>query len=342
VSPTAALRPARAGGQAQPGVAAQPEGSHAVAVVELEDLRTRVEAELASFLDGRSALLHALSPDLAGLADAARDAVLGGGKRLRAAFCYWGLRAAGGESGVPAAVRAPAALELLQASALVHDDLMDRSDTRRGAPSAHRRFADAHARAGWSGDPARFGGSAALLLGDLLLSWSDELFSAACAPAPVPAPARALFDLMRTEVIAGQFLETVEAAAPADRARLVARYKSASYTVQRPLQLGAALAGAEPALLEALGGYALPLGEAFQLRDDVRDAAEDLREGRPTLLTTLGGTPADPGDLLDRAEARIGALRESALTALAAAPLRDDSVRPVLHALAAAATAPRV
>ncbi|GLW57277.1 polyprenyl synthetase family protein [Kitasatospora phosalacinea] len=353
--------------------------------VDAEDVRDRVNRALGAFMVERAALLSGISEQLGPVSDALRDFLLDGGKRLRPAFCYWGWRAAGGASDEPGIERAAAALELLQASALVHDDLMDRSDTRRGLPAVHRRFENLHRAGGWRGDREQYGASAAVLLGDLLLIWCDELFQRSGLPAAAVAAAKPAFDLMRTEVMLGQYLDVLEPVAgdsaddgAIDRARTVLHYKSAKYTIERPLQVGALLAGAAPGLVDALGGFGLPLGEAFQLRDDLlgvfgdpavtgKPAGDDLREGKRTLLVAhamrgLGradaahldarlGTPgltageiAELRDLItlsgapDLVEARIDALLTEALDALDAAPIADGPTRGVLRALADAAT----
>lgn len=356
--------------------------------IDVEDVRTRVNAALAAFMDGQSALLGKISPQLVPASDALRDFLLDGGKRLRPAFCYWGWRAAGGPATPPGGdgiANAAAALELLQASALVHDDLMDRSDTRRGLPSIHRRFEALHRDSGWRGDREQYGASAAVLLGDLLLIWCDELFlRSGLEPAAVLA-AKPVFDLMRTEVMLGQYLDVLEPVAgdstddgALDRARTVLHYKSAKYTIERPLQVGALLAGAGPELVDALGAFGLPLGEAFQLRDDLlgvfgdpavtgKPAGDDLREGKRTLLVAhaMRGLPAEDARHLDErlgapdlgpeevaglrelvarsgapelVEGRIEELMRQSLAALAAAPLVDERARGVLLALAEAAT----
>ena len=172
-----------------------------------------------------------------------------GGKRFRAAFCCWGYRAVRPEVTDPAALaRACASLELLHASALVHDDFMDASDTRRGRPATHRAFEAEHRAAGWRGDPEQYGAAAAILLGDLLLSWADDLLRGSGFAADEVASGMALFELCRTEVIAGQFLDvSVQARgrADVDAAMTVLRYKSAKYSIERPLHIGAALAGAD-------------------------------------------------------------------------------------------------
>ncbi|MFC8717230.1 polyprenyl synthetase family protein [Kitasatospora sp. NPDC057198] len=353
--------------------------------VDAEDVRDRVNRTLGTFMVERTALLSGISDQLGPVADALRDFLLDGGKRLRPAFCYWGWRAAGGAADEPGIERAAAALELLQASALVHDDLMDRSDTRRGLPAVHRRFENLHRAGGWRGDREQYGASAAVLLGDLLLIWCDELFQRSGLPSAAVSAAKPAFDLMRTEVMLGQYLDVLEPVAgdstddgAVDRARTVLHYKSAKYTIERPLQVGALLAGASPGLVDALGGFGLPLGEAFQLRDDLlgvfgdpavtgKPAGDDLREGKRTLLVAhamRGLGPADaahldarlgaPGldadgiaelrDLItlsgapELVEARIDALLAEALAALDAAPVADGPTREVLRALADAAT----
>ncbi|MFD0528010.1 polyprenyl synthetase family protein [Kitasatospora arboriphila] len=255
-------------------------------------------------------------PQLGPVSEALRDFLLDGGKRLRPAFCYWGWRGAGGSADHPGIADAAAALELLQASALVHDDLMDRSDTRRGLPSVHRRFEGLHRENGWRGDREQYGASAAVLLGDLLLIWCDELFQSSGLPDDAVRAAKPVFDLMRTEVMVGQYLDVLEPVAgdsadagALDRAQTVLHYKSAKYTIERPLQVGALLAGAGPGLVEAYGAFGLPLGEAFQLRDDLlgvfgdpavtgKPAGDDLREGKRTLLVAhamRGLSPRTPG-----------------------------------------------
>ncbi|WP_345538276.1 polyprenyl synthetase family protein [Phytohabitans rumicis] len=327
----------------------------------------------------RRAWLATVDEALLPVADAVEDFVLGGGKRLRPAFAYWGYRGAGGADS-DRVVTTVAALELVQASALIHDDLMDRSDTRRGEPAVHRRFAARHRTAGWRGDPDAFGDSAAILLGDLCLVWSDELLHTGGLPADTIARARPVFDEMRTEVTVGQYLDVLTQATgdtSVERAGKVARYKAGKYTVERPLLLGAALADAPAGVPAAYSAYGLPLGEAFQLRDDVlgvfgdpaqtgKPAGDDLREGKRTYLVAAAFAAADEarravlaaslGDptldaagvaelrdiitasgALARTEERIAELTSSALTALSTAPIEPEA-REVLVTLAAAAT----
>lgn len=343
------------------------------------DLRQRVDRALADFLARQQARLTAIDDGLRPVADSLEAFVLGGGKRLRPAFAYWGYRGAGGDDSEEV-VAALAALEFVQASALIHDDLMDRSDTRRGEPAVHRRFAARHRDAGWSGDADSFGDAAAILLGDLCLVWSDELLHGSGLDPAVLARARPVFDDMRTEVTVGQYLDVltqVTGNTSVERATKVARYKSAKYTVERPLLFGAALAGARETLRVAYSGYGLPLGEAFQLRDDLlgvfgdpaqtgKPAGDDLREGKRTYLVATAFDGADgPGraalsrglgdpsldeagvarlreiitasGAVERTERRITALTGVALTALAHAGLPAEA-HEVLVELAEAAT----
>jgi geranylgeranyl diphosphate synthase type I len=269
------------------------------------DVVARVEGALKLFLDGRCEALARVGDDLEPVASAAADFVLTGGKRLRPTFAYWGWRTTrGAEDDAQALITAAASLELLHASALVHDDVMDDSDTRRGRPAAHRAFARLHAEHHWLGDSRSFGTSAAILLGDLLLCWSDQMFGSA----GVGPQAHQVYLRMREEVMAGQYLDLLEQArgrTSVDAALRVAEFKTSRYSVEQPLQLGAAAAGAPEATREALHRYGMALGEAFQLRDDVlgvfgdssrtgKPTGDDLREGKRTLLAALAAQRADP------------------------------------------------
>jgi geranylgeranyl diphosphate synthase, type I len=284
---------------ARPSVVAPP----APRPLDVEDLRGRVDAVLDEFLARQADVLAGVGPECHELVQAAVD-LSRGGKRMRPAFCYWGWRGAGGAPD-QSIVTAAAALELFQAAALIHDDLMDDSDTRRGMPAVHRRFAALHRDRGWQGDRERFGLSGAVLAGDMCLVWTDELFSLSGLPWPRLAAGRAMFDRMRTELLGGQYLDVLTQNEPelppdraVERARHVIRFKSAKYTIEHPLLIGASLAGAEPALLRTYSKYGLALGEAFQLRDDVlgvfgdpgqtgKPAGDDLREGKRTVMIGL-------------------------------------------------------
>lgn len=288
----------------------EPSTSGADKLLDAENLRSRIDATLTDFLARQARTLTAVSPDCHELV-ASVVGLMRGGKRLRPAFCYWGWRGAGGEDGQPI-VAAAAALELFQAAALIHDDLMDDSDTRRGMPAVHRRFAGVHREHGWTGSGDRFGLAGALLAGDMCLVWTDELFADSGLTPQQLASGRETLNVMRTELLGGQYLDVLTQATPEpdaqaaiDRARQVIRFKSAKYTVEHPLLIGAALAGADPRLMAVYSEYGLALGEAFQLRDDVlgvfgdpdetgKPAGDDLREGKRTVLVGLTLQRANP------------------------------------------------
>lgn len=334
-----------------------------------------VSQRLENFFHARLGDAQAIDADAVSLVVAARDAV-SGGKRLRAAFARAGWRAVSDPAADEPDALAPvaAALEVFQAAALVHDDIVDNSDTRRGRPSAHRRLEAEHRALGWGGDPAAHGRHAAILLGDLLVAYSDDLLEEGLeeAPAARAAAARAQYALMRSEVTIGQYLDLaaessgVSAPRPErlERALRVASYKSARYSVQRPLLIGAALAGADAAQEEALTAFGHAIGMAFQLRDDVlgvfgdaaltgKPAGDDIREGKRTVLVALAerderaarvvadalgdaeasadviaeaqGAIRDSG-ALDGVEAMIRDYVEAAEAALKDAPLRTEAL----------------
>jgi len=294
-----------------------------------------VQARIDEFLSERSPLVTSVAPELGTFLEYSDD-FLRGGKRFRALFCYWGWQAVGAGRGefdplasddtpadLPAVVTAAAALEIFHAAALVHDDIMDNSDTRRGRPAAHKRFESLHRDGGWSGSALGYGQSAALLLGDLLLGWSDEMLDESMNSLHRPesaVAARQEFNRMRTEVTLGQYLDILEEESwrshPESellpRAHRVIVFKSAKYSVQAPLAIGARLGGASEEQVEALRTFGLPLGIAYQLRDDLlgvfgdpavtgKPAGDDLREGKRTVLIALARTklPTNARNLLD-------------------------------------------
>ena len=277
-----------------------------------------VDALLCEVLATKAGELVSIAPALAELVGEIAELVGAGGKRLRPAFVQWGHRATGAAPD-PAVVHPAAAVELLHTFALLHDDVMDRSATRRGRPTAHVALADGHRAAARGGDADWFGASAAILAGDLADVWADELLAGTPLPPDAVARARTVFTALRQEVIAGQHLDLLLAAdGEADEAgaRRVALLKSARYTVTRPLLLGAALApvGDGRRVAPALEGYGDAVGLAFQLRDDVlglfgdpgttgKSDLDDLHEGKRTLLVLRARRLADePGRrLLDAA-----------------------------------------
>jgi geranylgeranyl diphosphate synthase, type I len=223
-----------------------------------------------------------------------------GGKALRPRFCYWGHAIAGEDSGT-VLLQACAALELLHAFALIHDDLMDNSETRRGRPALHREIAGQHRRNGWAGHPDSYGSAMALLTGDLAFAIASRLAAA------LPAPARTVWNRMVDELVLGQFID-LAGAARQDRSLEVAGtttlLKSGRYTVTGPLRLGAALTRT-PRLPADLTRYGDLVGEAFQLRDDLlgvfgdprhtgKPVGEDLATGKPTQLLAYAADMLSP------------------------------------------------
>ena len=293
-----------------------------------DGVTTAVEGTLAEFLSGQTAALDDVDPALGRFARTTRDLVLAGGKRLRPTFAYWGWRGVvAAREPVEPVLPALAALELMHSFALVHDDVMDDSATRRGGPTAHRIFAAQHSNAGRLGDPDHFGTTSAILVGDLCLVWADQLLARAAVSTATLFAVRACYDRMRIEAVAGQYLdvlgETEPAAWSVDRALLVARHKTASYTVQRPLQFGLALAGPNDADVaavdEAYNRYGIAVGEAFQLRDDIlgvygdpvvtgKPAGDDLLTGKPTTLLMLAHQLATPAQRAELATNPAGAV----------------------------------
>jgi geranylgeranyl diphosphate synthase, type I len=387
-------------------------------------IRTEVARALEQFLVRQRGALTAIGEDMLPCLDAI-ESLLAGGKRLRPAFCCWGWWAAGGQE-CPEIYSAAASLELLQASALVHDDVMDASDTRRGRPAVHRQFArrfatgqhrsatapppapgspGATARpgpvalpgsAGLPGSAEQFGLGAAILIGDMLLSWTDELYHGSGFAAEILGRGQPALNAMRTEVAAGQYLDLlgqVSHSTSVHDALRVVTYKTAKYTIERPLQLGAALAaaalegpgpGSARAGASAAAGieatcteYGIPLGIAFQLRDDIlgvfgdpartgKPVSGDISEGKRTVLMALARERASAaqGRVLDRylgdrglteaaaakvkavltdtgavaeCEALIAASVKEAISALDGAPITEDA-RSALAALAVMAT----
>jgi geranylgeranyl diphosphate synthase type I len=293
-----------------------------------------VQARIDDFLNARAPILASIGDDTAPFERFSRD-LLRFGKRYRARFCYWGWQSVQGvgdsvdlfpgptKRDLPAVVGVAAALELFHAAALVHDDLIDESDTRRGLPSAHRLFEREHRDRSFVGDATRFGDSSAILLGDLLLVWSDELVAESIdrlADRDNARAARSEFNRMRTDVTAGQYLDIVAegswphvpAPRAVDTAVNVITYKSAKYSIEAPLAIGASLGGASLPQMAALREFGLPLGIAFQLRDDLlgvfgdsgvtgKPAGDDLVEGKRTVLiaVTRDAVPTSARNTID-------------------------------------------
>ncbi|MEV6481118.1 polyprenyl synthetase family protein [Streptomyces sp. NPDC051576] len=315
--------------------------------------KDRVDRVLRRFVAEEAERFAEIDPALSPVAGELENAVADG-KRLRAAFCYWGWRAAG-QPDSDALVRAAASMELVHAAAVVHDDLIDDSPLRHGRPTAHIALRAAVRRRPRAVAAAR---SLAMLVGDLLMGMAGQLFTTSGLPAAYLARARPLWSVLARELIAGECLEILRTGAEPDTAASlkVIRYKTAKYTVEQPLLIGGALAGAGGRLREGYSAYGLPLGEAFQLRDDLlglfgqpehtgKANADDVRGHRPTALLAetwrsagaeqrdrlraLLGRPDPDGEGLravrelmlrlkapDRVEAMITARVEEALDAL--------------------------
>jgi geranylgeranyl diphosphate synthase type I len=322
------------------------------------ELRVRIDQILQRFLGER----RRASPEAIPLIDEIERIINAGGKRLRPAFCYWGYRAAAGTDDESIS-RCAASLELLHTFAVVHDDIMDASEQRRGEPAVH----------------VKQGQSVAILVGDLALVLADDLFMTSGFDAGDMARAFTVYSEMRQQVIAGQFLDVMAAqqvVITQDQARLIATMKSGGYSVEKPLLLGATLGHGSDALRGALCAFGEPLGEAFQLRDDLlgvfgdpanvgKPVGADIREGKRNLLFVKTLESLGPSDRLDFAsrwggdslrpedvddlrniietsgaraatEKLIEDLRSEAAEALAGAPMDDDS-RSSLMLLASAA-----
>ena len=278
----------------------------------LAAIAARVEERLGAVLAAEHARWSAFDADLGGAVDEIRRLVLSGGKRLRPAFCHWGYVGAGGDPADQRIVDAGAALELMHAFALFHDDVMDDAGSRRGIPTTHAVYAARHSAAGWAAESRRFGEGVAILVGDLAFVYADQLLLGA------PNEAWMIWNELRAELNAGQLLDmlgSVRRVRDLATAERICRYKSGKYTIERPLHLGAVLAAPARgcALVAGLSAYGLPLGDAFQMRDDVLGAfgdesvtgkpvGGDLREGKPTPLLARAVAAATPAQLaiLDR------------------------------------------
>jgi geranylgeranyl diphosphate synthase type I len=334
-------------------------------------LASRVEQRISDVLAPEEQRWSAFDEDLVSPVAEIRRLVASGGKRLRPAFCHWGFVGAGGDPDSMVSLDAGAALELLHGFALFHDDVMDGSTSRRGAPVTHDVFADEHRRSGSSGESRRYGDGIAILVGDLAFVYSDRLMS------DVSAQAREIWHELRIELNVGQLLDLIGSARNERRrfkAERICRYKSGKYTIERPLHLGAMLVAPSRAaeLLPALSTYGLPLGDAFQMRDDVMGAfgetaitgkpvGDDLREGKPTPLMAIAMERANGSQrevlslvgreqltdaqvaaaqqaivdcgALDEMESVILRLRDEAIASLTAAPI-EPSAKGELESLA--------
>ncbi|MGW3655138.1 polyprenyl synthetase family protein [Streptomyces sp. NPDC005151] len=272
-----------------------------------------IDAAISDFFAERRAEAASLGEDFAATVAELENYILRGGKRIRPTFAWLGWIGAGGDPGDPVAsavLRACAGFELLHASGLIHDDIIDASQTRRGHPAAHVVFAERHRMRRFSGDPGAFGVGAAILVGDLALVWSDVMVRASGLPADAQTRLGPVWSAVRYEVMYGQLLDLISQASDEEdvhAALLVDQYKTASYTVERPLQFGAAIAGADVGLVAAYRAFGADIGIAFQLRDDLlgvfgdpavtgKPSGDDLREGKRTVLLATALKRADERD----------------------------------------------
>lgn len=333
-----------------------------------------VTGVLREFFDSRAGLVEDIDPEFTRVIGELRAFTLQGGKRVRPAFAWLGWLGAGGAAGKHAAAedpeavfRAVCALEFIQACALVHDDIIDGSDTRRGFPTVHKVFEARHREAGWRGDAAHYGHSVAILAGDVALAWADDLFHGAGLSDAAINRAREPWWRMRTEVLGGQLLDITAEASGDPRisvAEKVNRYKTAAYTIERPLHIGAALAGAGDDVVAAYREFGKDIGIAFQLRDDQlgvfgdpavtgKPAGDDLREGKRTVLVgtaieRLRDIDPDGARRLDEGlgrvsgESEIAELRELILKSGADDVLEEEIGRLTRRGLAALEEAPIV
>lgn len=322
----------------------------------LREIAARVDARLTSFLSAERARWTTFDPDLSVVFDELSRMVVGGGKRLRPVFTHWGFVGAGGKPDDPRVVDAGAAFELLHAFALFHDDIMDGSVTRRGATTTHESVQAQHRERGWAGDSRRFGDGAAILIGDLSFVYADMLL------AGLGSRGWQMWNELRVELNVGQYLDMLGSAQNErrpEKAARICRYKSGKYTIERPLHVGALLADEHTALLDAYSAYGLPLGDAFQLRDDVlgvfgessvtgKPVGDDLREAKPTPLMALALERANPAQRTVLAQvgkkslntADIGAVQEAIVECGALAEMEKIITKLTKQAIGAIGEAP--
>ena len=267
----------------------------------ISGLTAAINGQLETFFERESRYLADVGSELLPVCEAMGHFLLDSGKRLRPLFAAIGHSGVSGEI-TPQSLQALASLELVHVCALIHDDVMDESDTRRGAPSIHKQFEAIHKSDGLHGSASQFGISAAILMGDLALIWAAKMLHESQLPANQILQSLPIYDEMRVELMAGQYLDVYEQALASEsieRSLKVARYKSGKYSIERPLHFGATLAPKYSLeQLHVYSEYGLPLGEAFQLRDDVigvfgdpaktgKPAGDDLREGKRTVLIAM-------------------------------------------------------
>ncbi|MFF9623725.1 polyprenyl synthetase family protein [Streptomyces griseosporeus] len=287
--------------------------------------KNRIDTLLADFLAAEAERFLAIDGALAPVAGQLQAAA-GHGKRLRAAFCYWGWRAAG-QPDSDALLRAAASLELVHAAAVVHDDLIDDSPLRHSLPTAHVALRTAVTDRPRPRAAAR---ALAMLVGDHLMALAGQLFATSGLPVAYLTRARPVWADLARELIAGECLEILATGARPDPevSLKVVRYKTAKYTVEQPLLIGGLLAGAAPGLRAALSAYGVPLGEAFQLRDDLLGLfGEPARTGKASLDDIRGQRPT--ALLAATWQAALPAQRERLAGVLGRRDLTEEDLREV-------------
>jgi geranylgeranyl diphosphate synthase type I len=349
-----------------------------VASHELSELRASINSVLDDFTKARSRALTDIGSELQPVASAMSEFITDGGKRFRPIFAYLGYLGTGAAPRHEI-VRACTALELVHVCALIHDDVMDGSDTRRNKPAIHKLFQSLHDDQSYEGNSERFGLASAILLGDLALVWADRLLVESGISREEFISAQEVFSDMRDELMAGQYLDVLEGAlatTSVERSLKVARFKSGKYSIERPLHFGAALAG-KTDFNDVYSRFGLPLGEAFQLRDDLlgvfgdpkitgKPAGDDIREGKRTVLiaitmenadqsqrntmtSALGNSQLSEDDVAqvqeiivktgarDDVEKLITDLTQESISALQQSPI-DEKIRSVLEEMSVIAT----
>ncbi|WDN50808.1 polyprenyl synthetase family protein [Streptomyces clavuligerus] len=278
---------------------------HTAEPIDLTVVRDQVEQVVEEFLAAKAAAASGAGhpPEVVRIL---RDFLASGGKRLRPLLCVVGWHAAGGDEDPAAVLPVAASLELYQTFVLIHDDIIDDSALRRGRPAVHRALAARHVG---HDSAARLGAGEALLAGNLALIWCQELLHTAELDTPRRAAVHRVNDTMLAEVMFGQYrdlLGTERLDDDIEAALGIIRYKTAAGTIQRPLQLGVAAGGGDEETHRFCTEFGVPLGEAFQLRDDLLDVfgspdgrsapgLNDLREGKHTVLLALAMAGAGPG-----------------------------------------------
>ncbi len=267
----------------------------------ISDVVGPIDKRLIHVLNAERTKWVAVDASLVEPFDALEALIFSGGKRIRPAFFHWAHVGAGGDPDSNVAIDAAAAIEMLHAFALAHDDVMDHSSSRRGEPSIWQRFASFHADNGWEGNAKDFGEAVAILVGDLAHVIADSLVR------DLAPDICEIWNELRLEVNIGQYLDVLSGVTRTfdqEGARRILEYKTGRYSVQRPLHLGAAIAGRYEEFSESFTAFGQPVGVAFQLRDDLlgvfgdeketgKPVGDDLREGKPTSLVAAAFERAD-------------------------------------------------